>query len=191
MKTLLVMAAATAAVALAAAACSSGVNSGSGSPTASATPTAGAFTLNNGEYTYDVTSDPVNTCWEPPQTAITIPMFIGLNVSTSGNVVTVVSTGGSTSLAPVVLTRSGNALTGNTNVNIPLASQGITCTLNVVAQSTGTITGDNTFQATTAATVTEVVGTNSGCGVLIGSVNANQFTQIPCNLTLSGVISKD
>ena len=167
-----------------ASACNQGLQTGSAA-SSSAAATAD-YSAAAGNYSYLVTSTPVNDCWAPPKTEITSPMTVGLALATTGNQLMVTTT--DSLLAPVVdvtLTLTSNALSGVSNRNIPVSQLGVNldCILNFQATTTGTLTTNNVFTATVAATVSKVSGLE--CFLLVGTTQP-QLDKLPCNLTAVG-----
>ena len=157
----------------------------------SSSPAAGGGnSISSGAYVYQVTSAPVNTCWGPSKNVPALPFVMNLTASVSGDTVTFTTgtagTGGVNT--PVVLTKSGDNLSGITDTDADLNSQGLNCVLHIHANSTGTMTATDAFDSTNAITISQKSG---DCSLLIGgSVSPPQFDAIPCNLTIAGHIAK-
>ncbi len=144
----------------------------------------GVNKLSNGAYAYTVDAVPNDTCWAPPKTNPTLPMSVNADIQVDGNIVHVTPdpVGGVAQTFDV--TRTGDALSGTNEGDADLNPQGLDCVLHISSTLTGTVTADDTFDATIALTVSEVSGL--ACGLLVGTLDANQLDQLPCSLTLSG-----
>lgn len=177
-KSIVVATAAT--LAIAAAAC--GGNSSSGNPSS------GGATLSSGNYVYTATSAPVNTCWAPPKTTITLPMTINVTLAVTGNSILITgSAGGQT--ASFNATRTGDNLAGSTDSTIDLSTSqlALDCVLAVHGTLSGTMTGNDAFDATNDIQLSEATGhPNTQCSTLIGNTISQQVDALPCELKLAG-----
>ncbi|HVO32236.1 MAG TPA: hypothetical protein VMV18_15945 [bacterium] len=175
-----IVAATAATLAIAAAAC--GGNSSTGSPAN------GGYTLSSGNYAYTATTAPVNTCWAPPKTTITLPMTIDVTLAVTGNSILITgSAGGQT--ASFNATRTGDNLSGSTDSTIDLnnASTPVDCVLAIHGTLDGTMTGNDAFDATNDIQISEATGhPNTGCSLLIGNTIDQQVDALPCELKLAG-----
>lgn len=146
--------------------------------------TSSGYKLTDGSYTYVVDEVPVDTCWAPPKTNPTLPMSVNAALATEGNTVHITPdpVGGVSQTFDVQ--RSGNALSGANAGDVDLNSEGLDCILHIESELTGTVTDNDQFDARIELTVSEAGG--SLCGLLVGTLDPNQFDQMPCSLTLDG-----
>lgn len=156
--------------------------SGGGSGAAS-----GDYSLSSGDYNYNATSAPTNTCWGAAKGVPALPMAVDATITMNGNVADVTLHITTSISAAISMTKTGNDLSGTNAADIDL-NPNIDCVLHVDSTITGSMTGNDAFDATQPMHISEKSG--SACGLLIGSLSNYQFDALPCDLTLAGNVTK-
>lgn len=140
------------------------------------------YHLHAGRYAYTADAAPVNTCWAPPKELVprTVLADVAVDESTDAVVVTL-------SMYQFVLTfdldRTADGLSATSDMDVDLAPFGYDCVLHGHGVLQGTMTDDDTFDATVPLDVSEVAG--AGCAQTLGP-NLPFLDQLPCSTTFEG-----